>query len=300
MLVKITNPEDGEIYEYYVDDKLKRQMDEKVKPSLRLKDEDYFLCVDGKERSGKSVMAMQLARYVDPTFNLDRLCFDPNEFRQAILQAKKRQAIIFDEAYRGMSSAGSLTEVNKVLQSLSMEMGQKNLFIIIVLPTFYLLAKYQAIWRTKGLFHVFKSHGRKGYWKFYNSKKKLRLYNSKEGKKYYTYHQVKTGMKGRFYNYYCVNEEAYRQKKDTSLKKGYRATKTEHYMEQRNRMLLILRKELKLPLDDLVKLLGFYKVKLRKTQLADILKQMAIKEGIDISLDDKKGIEQTKKLIKEM
>lgn len=296
-LVKVVNPDDGKEYEYYMDDKLKKQLDLKVIPSLEQKDEDYIICVDGAERGGKSVFSFQLARYVDPTFSIDKVNFDPNEFRQAILNARHGQAIVFDEAYRGMSASGSLTEVNKVLKGLSMEMGQKNLFVIIVLPSFYLLEKYFGIWRTKGVFHIFKSKGRKGYWRYFNQKKKKILYL--KGKKDYTYYHVKTGFKGRFYNYYCINEEEYRKKKGESLRKGFRVTKTEHYMEQRNRMILILRKELKLKVEELEKMLNFYKVKIRKSQIAEILKQLAIKEGISLSLEGEKDIEDTKSLIKE-
>ena len=57
----------------------------------------------------------------------------------------KNEVVIYDEAHRGMASARSLSEINKILKDLMMEMGQRNLFVVIVLPTIFLLDKYAHI-----------------------------------------------------------------------------------------------------------------------------------------------------------
>jgi len=256
---------------YYMDGKLQRSLEKKVKPTLKKKDEDYVVLIDGGERLGKSTFGMQLGKYVDPTLNLDRICFSPDEFRKAIINANQYQCVIYDEAYRGMGSAGALTEINRILKGLMMEMGQKNLFVIVILPTFYLLDRYVALFRARGLFHVFQSSRRKGYWRFFNKKNKQLLYMNPLGKKYFSYKHVKTGFKGRFYGAYAINEQEYRDKKAKSLKESYKTTRQEKYKEQRDRILYILYKKNKLSLTELSNLLKLNDVQLKKTILSNII-----------------------------
>ena len=272
-VVEVKDPKTKEIYNYYIEPRLKRQLDKKVIPTLKKKDEDYVFIIDGDERSGKSTLGMQLGKYIDPSLDLDRVCFTPDEFRKAIINAKQYQVIIFDEAYRGLSAKGALTEVNKLLVSLMMEMGQKNLCVIIILPTFYLLEKYVAIWRARGLFHVFRSNkGQKGYFVFFNKKKKKQLYL--KGKKDYSYKYVKSYFKGRFYGKYIVDESKYREKKAESLKTGYKTTRQEKYKEQRDRLIYILHKEKiskDISLIKLTELLNIHKIPLKKSAISDII-----------------------------
>ena len=149
----VTEP-NGETIEYFMEDRLKHSLDNKVIPSLHKKDKDCVLVVDGREGSGKSTLAFQVAKYVDPSFNIDRIVFSPDEFREAVFKAKKGQAIVYDEAFTGFSSRASLSPINRVLVSLAMQMRQKNLCILIVLPTIFMLDKYMALFRTRALLHV--------------------------------------------------------------------------------------------------------------------------------------------------
>ncbi len=171
-LISIEDPKTGFKIEYSMSIRLKKNVDDKIIPALRQQDKDYVICVDGREGAGKSWFAFQLGKAVDPTLGISRVVFSPDDFRAAILRAKKGQCIIYDEAFTGYSSRSSLSPVNRVLVSLAMQMRQKNLFIIIVLPTIFLLDKYMAMFRTKGLFHVYESDGRRGYFRFYNSRVK--------------------------------------------------------------------------------------------------------------------------------
>jgi len=79
-----------------------------------------------------------------------------NHLDRQFLKTKKGQCIIFDEAFTGLSSRGALSGINKALVGLMMQMRQKNLFVIMVLPTFFMLDKYAAIFRAKALIHVMK------------------------------------------------------------------------------------------------------------------------------------------------
>lgn len=227
--------------EFYIDERLSEKL-EKVVKKVNTKDEDYFWAVDGEEGGGKSVLAMQLAKYVDPTFCLDRVVFTGKEFKEAILKAKKGQAIVFDEAFRGLSSRGALTEINKLLVGLMMECRQKNLIVFVVMPTFFLLDKYVAIWRAKGLFHVYRPGGKRGYWVYFNKRKKKLLYL--KGRATYSYDKPKSEFSGRFLEQYVLDEQAYRDKKRAALNSTARNTKHEGFMEQRNLLLWFMNREL--------------------------------------------------------
>lgn len=181
---------------------------------------DYDLCflVDGPEGSGKSVFAMQLAYSFDPTFSLEHTCFSPEEFLNAVKTSGKCQAIVYDEAYRGLSSRQAMSQINKLIVSVMMEMRQKNLIVIIVLPTFFMLDRYVAIFRSKGLFHIYQNKGRRGYWLFYNEYEKKVLYIL--GKKLMSYGKPRVKFKGTFNGKYVIDEDAYKQKKSTALFKS--------------------------------------------------------------------------------
>jgi len=234
----------GEEKEIYIDGTLKKQIDEKVIPRVNTKDNDWVWIVDGEERSGKSVLSQQLAKKVDPTFNIERVTFTPNEFLECVKKASKGQAIVYDEAYTGLSSRSAMSKVNQMLVNLMMEMGQKNLVVIITMPTFFMLDKYIALWRAKGLFHVYTYKGKRGFWKYYNKHKKKYLYFN--GKKYYSYY-TKTGFKGRFLDQYTVDEDKYREKKAKSLKYKNYGDSGSKFKNQRDYLIHFLKENKDMP-----------------------------------------------------
>ena len=77
--------------QFYIDGRLKEQIDTKVIPDLSRRDMDVVFLVDGKERSGKSVFAMVHGAYIasrlGTDFNLSNICLTPKEFRKRIIDA---------------------------------------------------------------------------------------------------------------------------------------------------------------------------------------------------------------------
>jgi len=198
---------------YHVDKRMMRFLDS-IKKKITQSDKDYVLIIDGYEGSGKSTLAQQIGRYVDPTLNLDRICMTADEWKEQINKAGKGQCVIYDEAVTGMSAGDSIARIGKILKSMMMQMRQKNLFVILIIPTVFELNKYAVLSRARCLFHTYENKGRAGYWVGYNKKDLKKLYLS--GKKTYTY-RVKSRFIGRFYGKYVVNEEAYRKKKSDAL-----------------------------------------------------------------------------------
>ena len=166
--------------------------------------------------SGKSVMAQQIAKFLDPSLTLDRICMTGEDFLRKIDIAEKGQAVIMDEAYKDLDSAQSQKRMQGVLKHAMAEMGQKNLFVIVVLPSFFELSKYVAIHRSVALVHVYTGKNlERGYFTFFGKKKKQRMYI--RGKKYMAYCE-KADFWGRFAGKYVVDEVAYRKKKLEALK----------------------------------------------------------------------------------
>jgi len=166
--------------------------------------------------SGKSLKAQQDAFYCDPTLDINRVTFTPTEFQKAIVNAKPYQSVIFDEAYGGLASRSANSRINKALVTVLAEIRQKNLFIFIVLPSFFDLDKYVALWRSRVLIHVYCGDNfERGNFSFFNQAKKKDLYVY--GKKFYNYKQTLPNFRGRFTKFYTVDEVAYKKKKLDSL-----------------------------------------------------------------------------------
>jgi|ETNvirnome_2_300_1030623.scaffolds.fasta_scaffold00142_36 hypothetical protein len=200
---------------YYMDGYIKANLD-LAKKAIR-KDWDMIFIVDGLERGGKSVFTQQCAYYCDNSFNVDRVCFTPREFEEAVLKAKPYQAVVFDEAFVGLSARRATSKVNHSLVKMLSEIGQKNLFIFIVLPCFFELDKYPAIWRSRALFHVYTGDNfQRGNVSMYDYERKKNLYVY--GKKFLSYTKSKPNFIGSFTNFYVLNEKKYRRKKLNSLK----------------------------------------------------------------------------------
>lgn len=201
---------------FYMDGFLKENLDRgKV---MVEKDWDVIILYDGYEGSGKSVKAMQDCFYFDPTFNLGRVCFTPSEFTTQIKTALPGQAVMYDEAFTGLSARASMSIINRTLVKMLAEIRQKRLFVAIVMPSFFDVDRYVALWRSRALVHVYIGDKlERGYFAFYNMDRKKGLYVF--GKKFYSYMKPTPNFRGRFTGAYVIDEKEYRNKKKDSLLK---------------------------------------------------------------------------------
>lgn len=282
-VVTITDPKTKEEFNYFLEPWIKKKFDEKILPDLQKKDKDCIIAIDGKEGTGKSTLGLQWCKYIDPTFDLSRVVFTPQEFREAIYKSKKGQAIMFDEAFTGFSSRAALSGINRTLISLMMQIRQKNLFIVIVLPTFFLLDKYISIFRTRVLVHVYENKSRRGFFRVYSSKKKRNLIMSKDSRTYS--YGVRTNKKGRFYRIFALGDETiekkYRDKKMKALEMAEKNPMTSQqvkYREQRDIMIYVLRKELKMSYRQIETLLSGFDFDISYRQIASICAKFGDKE----------------------
>lgn len=205
---------EGTDKQYPMDGYLKDNLDTARK--VIKKDWDMVFAIDGPEGSGKSTLAIQCAYYCDPTLDLNRIVFTPDEFKAAILSAKPYASVVYDEAYTGLSSRAAMSKINRVLVAMLAEIRQKNLFVWIVMPTFFDLDRYAALWRTRGLIHVYTGDDfRRGLFAFYNADKKKDLYIN--GKKFYSYYTPKPNFTGTFGPFLPIDKTGYDEKKRLAL-----------------------------------------------------------------------------------
>jgi hypothetical protein len=180
-----------------------------------------------------------MAKYLDPTFDETRMCMTPDEFYKQIINAKKGQAVVFDEAFTGLSAKTSLSKINKLLVEMMMEMRKKNLFAVIVLPSVFYLEKYVVLHRARALFHCFfKKNSMPGKYAIYTKEqmKALKIY----GNRTMSYRKPTIYKYGEFYNNNALDWEAYEIKKITALHEK-KMTKLEiRQMNQRNALLFKL------------------------------------------------------------
>lgn len=216
--------------EYYMDGYLQKNLDASKK--LNRKDWDSVFIVDGSEGSGKSTIALQAATYCDPKFTEDRVCFKPDKFKEAIINATEYQSVVYDEAFTGLSSRSTMGRVNRMLVSMLAEIRQKKLFVFIVAPTFFDMDKYVALWRSRALIHVYTNNMQRGFFRFYNYNRKKGLYLN--GKKFYSYNKPGPNFIGKFYSVLPIDEQSYRKKKYEALKASEEETH-EGAVERRNR-----------------------------------------------------------------
>lgn len=189
---------------HHVDKRLRRNLDI-IKKRIIDHDKDYVIIIDGQEGSGKSTLAIQIGKYVDPDFCLERICFTGDAFKKAIIKAQKGQCVVYDEAITGLASSRALSKINNMLKSLMMQMRQKNLFVIVVIPTIFALEQYVALFRARALIHTYEPSGRMGYFKVYNRKWKRLLVL--QGRKTFDYTRFNPPFRGRFYGKFALGKE---------------------------------------------------------------------------------------------
>lgn len=182
-------------------------------------DWDMVFAVDGTEGAGKSAIAQQCAYYCYPELSVDNIAFNPQQFKDCVKSAPKYSAVVYDEAYGGLGSRASLNPVNMSIVRMLTEIRQKNLFIFIVMPTFFDLDRYVALWRSRALIHVYTGKGwQRGFFGFYDKNKKKQMYVN--GKKTYSYASPGPNFRGRFADGFPVGRKNYLERKDSSTVKA--------------------------------------------------------------------------------
>jgi len=217
--------------EYYMDGYLKSNL-EALKHSVVRLDYDGFIVMAGREGHGKSTFAFQIAKFLDPSFCLERVVFSLEQFKYAVDNAEKFQCIVFDETMGYLSSRGSMSKFNRALVKIFSEMRSKNLFVILNITSFFELDRYPAVHRSNGLIYVYKRSFFGSY--DYNTKRELYF----KGKKMYSY-VVSPNFVGKFTKYFPLDKVAYENKKQESITEWQtNKDRDKIILEQRNKLIM--------------------------------------------------------------
>lgn len=200
---------------------------ERLRNAVIHQDYDVTILVDGQEGAGKSVFALQIAYFLDIDRNIDihkQVCYYPEQFKKAVSTLGKGKAIIWDEARRGLNRRRSMEKINIDITDMLAECRYKNLFIIVVMPSFFDMDINVAIHRSELLFNVYVDWKgdvskplRRGFVRMYSKRGKADLHQL--NRRYSYPFMPNESFDATFSHYYVVDEDEYRKLKIEAFKK---------------------------------------------------------------------------------
>lgn len=201
--------------EFYLDEKLRQKL-ELTKEMLK-KNWDIMFIIDGKERSGKSTLAFTCGWYLsDGKITPDNIIIDIADCIQKIERLPPKSVLIIDEGVLLFLARDTMTAESKTLSKILMICGQKNLVLIVCIPSYFELSKYIATTRARCLLHVYTKGFERGRFMYWGTKKLTALYT--EGKQHYnSYKKPSSTFKGRFTIFEPPFHEEYLRIKNKTL-----------------------------------------------------------------------------------
>ncbi len=106
-----------------------------------LKNYSNIIVFVGKTGVGKSYSAITLANALDPDFSVNKIFFDLKELMEYLLDCKKGEAILLEEAGVLCGHRDFMELTNKVFSYVTQTMRFKCINLLITLPNFYMLDK---------------------------------------------------------------------------------------------------------------------------------------------------------------
>lgn len=202
--------------EVHIDSNLKDKLDN-IKKILN-KNWDCLIIIDGKERVGKSTLGMTIGTYLYPSMGVGNIASDGKEAIEKLGSLPDKSVLMIDEGSLIFSSKDAMRmEQRRIIKILNV-IGQKNMVLIIVLPSFFDLNKYIATERARFLLHCYSNKSlHRGRFSYFPTGKLIKLYY--HGKKNFnSYNYPSALFLGRFVNYKPEWYESYLKTKEASLK----------------------------------------------------------------------------------
>lgn len=253
---------------FYMDDFLKSQLDILIKNAINDWDFTIIITGRGEVRVGKSVLALQIAAYwtdqikkihgKDVIFDINNIVFDGRKLIEqgnALGKAHPMSCLMYDEAGADLSGTKIMSQMTQDVLDFYRECGQYNFLNILVLPDFFDLPKPIAITRSKFLIDVDYSvdeNGifQRGFARFYSAPKKKKLFI--QGKKLQDYNAVAYDFPLRFYKFYPIDINAYKQLKVEALRNRERRRQS-YMVDQRDFAWFLLVEQFGMTMPDLAR-----------------------------------------------
>ena len=166
---------------------------------------DALLIVDGPRRAGKSTVAQQMARVLDPTFNLSHIIYGLGDAKDKLSTLPDGSAIVFDESSLMFNSKESMRSFQiNFLKWLDVA-GQKRFILILCLPTVFDLTR-SIIEKVRFLIHVYTDAKlNRGHAVYFGEKRLRTLYAL--GKPLRSYNKPAAEFPFNFPDYQVLGEE---------------------------------------------------------------------------------------------
>jgi len=130
----------------------------------------------GKPGSGKSVSVLKMAFDLDPSFTLERVCYNIDDFLRLLDEGDSKgklhagSVIVFDEIVtdQGAESRGAMTKTNKIMNYITASFRARRLIVFYCLPSLTQLDKNIRDINVTGIFEVIQKdiHTKKNLCKF--------------------------------------------------------------------------------------------------------------------------------------
>lgn len=233
---------------------------------IQTKGWDGVIVVDGKERSGKSVLGMVMGWYLTKgNLTLDNFARGLGDAAEKIARLPDRSVLIVDEASTVFASKDSMTEEGKQLIKIMDVVGQKNMVFILCLPCFFDLNKTMAVRRSLFLCHVYPDENyNRGRYAFYGERTKKTLYI--QGKKNFdSYAFPEAEFYGQymdfeppFYQEYkeIVKKESLAEVLTDAMRSSAKTSTTKAIQYRESEIAYQLKHQAKLTYKDIAKILG--------------------------------------------
>lgn len=116
----------------------------KVQPKFIKKKYDYITALTGYEGDGKSTLGLELCCFVDPTFSLERIVFNPEQFKKEYDSIKRGQALLVDEAIDVFGAKSQMRKEQYANLKALVKGRSKCAFVTLCSPSLFLLEWYVA------------------------------------------------------------------------------------------------------------------------------------------------------------
>jgi hypothetical protein len=205
----------GEEVSLFIHDDVKNNF-EIVKKAVKFKGWDNVIVISGLPGVGKSTIAQQICKFLDPTFNVDRVSFKARDFRDSTSHGEDGQAFMLDESFADMNTSLSKDpEFIATINHLQL-IRQKHLFLVLVLPDFFSLHKNIAIFRSSFLFVVYSEDFERGTYAVFDREAKRDLYI--KGKQFINYQAQEPNFYANYYEHWFIDKQEYDRRKEEHLR----------------------------------------------------------------------------------
>lgn len=192
---------------------------------LRSKGWDSILLIDGRRRSGKSTLAMQIGYLLDPNLSIDNYVSGIEDSPKKIDKAKDESCLIFDEGSLVVGSKDAMSKQSKQLHKIIDVVGQKRLTLIFCMPSFTSISRQIVVDHSMFLIRVGVNRKTlaRGHFKVFKNKRMKQLYDLTK-KDPRLSKKVKHSFNGKFEDFHLPFEKQYFDLKKQSMQEAINPT----------------------------------------------------------------------------